>query len=48
MKSADITARQAEIDRQVAFRQYLPKVDGTALGLYMKDTELMGMTLKMR
>lgn len=48
MKSADIAARQAEIDRQVAFRQYLPKVDGTALGLYMKDTELMGMTLKMR
>jgi len=48
MKTADNAVKQAELDRQIAFRQYLPKIDGSVTGLFMKDRDVMGMTLQMR
>ena len=50
MQTADNAVRQAELDRQIAFAGYLPKLDGQLMGVYMKDTEIemMGMTLQMR
>ena len=30
-------ARKAELDKQIAFRGYLPKLDGTATGTYLTD-----------
>ena len=42
-------ARKAELDKQIALRSYLPKVDGTAMGTYMTDMPIMeGMELQMR
>lgn len=41
-------ARKAELDKQIAFRGYLPKLDGTATGTYLTDMDLMGMELQMR
>jgi len=42
-------ARKAELDKQIALRGYLPKVDGTAMGTYMTDMPIMeGMELQMR
>ena len=50
MQTADNAVRQAELDRQIAFTNYLPKLDGQLAGVYMKDIEMemMGMTLQMR
>lgn len=48
MKAADNAMRQAELDRQIAFVGYLPQVDGSLMGVYMKDQEMMGMKLQMR
>ena len=47
MQTADNAVRQAELDRQIAFTGYLPQLDGQLTGVYMKDTEMMGMTLQM-
>lgn len=47
MQTADNAVRQAELDRQIAFTGYLPKLDGQLMGVYMKDTEMMGMNLQM-
>lgn len=39
----------AELDLQIARRQRLPMIDGSLMGIYMKDQELMeGTTLQMR
>ena len=48
MQTADNAVRQAELDRQIAFTGYLPQLDGQLTGVYMKDTEMTGMTLQMR
>ena len=48
MQTADNAVRQAELDRKIAFTGYLPKLDGQLMGVYMKDTEMMGMTLQMQ
>ncbi len=38
----------AQLDEQIAKAQSLPMVDGSLMGLYMKDQEAMGMTIQMR
>lgn len=48
MRKADNAVRQAELDRQIAYANYLPKLDGSLMGLYTKDQDLMNMTLQMR
>lgn len=46
---ADNAVRQAELDRKIAAIASLPRVDGSAMGVYgLPDTELMGMKLSMR
>ena len=48
LQRADNEVRQAELDKEIAFRAYLPKLDGTATGTYMTDIDMMGMELQMR
>ena len=48
LQRADNEVRQAELDKEIAFRAYLPKLDGTATGTYMTDMDMMGMELQMR
>lgn len=49
LQSADNAIKQADIDKSVAFKAYLPKVDGTLSGTYMTpDMDMMGMALQMR
>lgn len=48
LQRADNEVRQAELDKEIAFRTYLPKLDGTATGTYMTDIDMMGMELQMR
>ena len=48
MQTADNAVRQAALDRQIAFANYLPQIDGQAMGVYAKDMDMMGMTLQMR
>ncbi len=48
LQRADNEVRQAELDKEIAFRTYLPKLDGTATGTYMTDMDMMGMELQMR
>ena len=41
--------RQAELDNEIATTAYLPKIDGSAIGVYMfPDMDMMGMDLRMR
>ena len=48
IRTADNAVRQAELDRQIAFAGYLPKLDGSLTGFYLKDNDLLDMTLQMR
>lgn len=48
MQMADNAVRKAELDRQIAFAQYLPKADGQLTGIYMKDQERLGVALQTR
>ena len=48
MQMADNAMRQAELDRKIAFAQYLPKVDGSFTGILMKDIDIIGMSLQAR
>ena len=48
IKAADNAVRQAELDRQIAFAGYLPKVDGSLTGAFLKDMDLMDFKLQMR
>ena len=48
LQRADNEVHQAELDKEIAFRAYLPKLDGTATGTYMTDMDMMGMELQMR
>ena len=48
LQRADNAFRQAELDKEIAFRAYLPKLDATATGTYMTDMDMMGMELQMR
>lgn len=47
LKKADAAVQKAELDRQIAFAAYLPKLDGSLSGLYMSDIDMMGQTLQM-
>lgn len=47
MQTADNAVRQAELDRQIAFTNYLPMLDGQLMSVYNKDTEMMGMKFQM-
>jgi outer membrane protein TolC len=49
MKRADNQKRQADLDKQIAFTNYLPKLDGSVMGEYMfPDMDMMGVELRMR
>ena len=48
LQSADNAVTQAELDKKIAFSNYLPKLDGTAMGEYMTDMDMSGSTLRMR
>ena len=44
LKHADNALMQAEIDKQIAFASYLPQLDGSLMGVYGKDIDMMGMS----
>lgn len=48
LQKADIKLQKAELDRQIAYNAYLPKLDGSVMGLYMKDQDIMGNNLLLR
>ena len=48
LKTADNSLLQAEIDKAVAFSNYLPKFDGSFMSEYMTNMEMSGMTLQMQ
>lgn len=48
IKSANNAVEKAKLDRQIAFAQYLPKVDGSLTGIHMKDQDIIGMSLQTR
>lgn len=49
IKSMDNAQKQAEIDKQVAFLNYLPTLDGSLLGIYQfASTDMMGMKMEMK
>lgn len=48
VRAAGNAVRQAEYDRQIAYANYLPKVDGSLMGVYMKDLDMGGSTIRNR
>ena len=48
IKTASNAVDKAKLDRQIAFAQYLPKVDGSITGIQMKDLDIVGMSLQTR
>ncbi|MBO4549776.1 MAG: TolC family protein, partial [Bacteroidaceae bacterium] len=48
VKTADNAVEKAKLDRQIAFAQYLPKVDGSFTMLQMTDQDVIGMSLQTR
>ena len=48
LQKAVIELQKAELDRQIAYNTYLPKLDGSVMGLYMKDQDIMGNNLLLR
>ena len=42
LKHADNALLQAEMDKQIAFASYLPQLDGSLMGVYGKDIDMMG------
>ena len=48
MKTADNAVRQAELDEQIARASYLPKIDGSVTSVFMKDQDVLGMSLQTR
>lgn len=47
LKKADAAVQKAELDRQIAFAAYLPKLDGSLSALYMNDQDLSGQKLQL-
>ncbi len=47
MASANNAVRQAELDRQIAFTNYLPKLDGSFSTVYAKDIDMGEMTFQL-
>lgn len=48
IKTADNAVEKAKLDRQIAFAQYLPKVDGSFTLVQMTDIDIIGMSLQTR
>ena len=48
IKTADNAVEKAKLDRQIAFAQYLPKVDGSFTMVQMTDQDVIGMSLQTR
>ena len=48
IKTADNAVEKAKLDRQIAFAQYLPKVDGSFTLVQMTDQDLIGLSLQTR
>ena len=48
VKTASNAVDKAKLDRQIAFAQYLPKLDGSVTGIHMKDQDVIGMSLQTR
>lgn len=47
LATADNAVSQAELDRQIALTNYLPKLDGSLSGIYMKDIDMLGSTMQL-
>lgn len=48
MKKATNSYQQAKLDKEIAAAAFLPELSGSLMGVYRKDTDLMGMELQMR
>lgn len=48
IKTANNAMDKARLNREIAFAQYLPKVDGSLTGIHMKDQDVIGMSLQTR
>lgn len=49
LQQSDNALRQAELDRKIAKTAFLPKIEGSAMGVYaFPDMDMMGMELRMR
>ena len=48
IKTANNAVEKAKLDRQIAFAQYLPKVDGSFTMVQMTDLDVIGMSLQTR
>lgn len=49
MRQRELESEKAELDLKIAKAAYLPKIDGSATGMYMvPDIDMMGMTMQMR
>lgn len=48
LKTAGNAVERSNLDRQIAFAQYLPKIDASLTGLYMKDQDIIALTLQTR
>ncbi len=48
LQKADISVRQAELERKNAFANYLPKLDGTATMIYRDDIGIHDLDLQLR
>ena len=49
MKRADNELRQAQLEKEIAFTSFLPKIDASATAVYLlPDLDMMGMELQMR
>lgn len=49
LKKAENSVKQADLDKKIATTAYLPKFDGSAMGMYMvPDMDMMGYKMQMR
>lgn len=48
IKRANNALLQADLDRKIAFANYLPKLDGSVNSIYTKDIDMMGAELQIR
>lgn len=47
LQKADAAVQKAELDRQIAYAAYLPKLDGSLSSIYLNDQDVMGQTMQL-
>lgn len=47
LKKADAAVQKAELDRQIAYAAYLPKLDGSLSSICLNDQNVMGQTMQL-